>query len=92
MSGLEQRERRPSKWGRFGAIAPGGDPWLMVAARSSRPLIAQRYRLLGVIGRGATGTVYRALDRLNERLVALKSLTPAFVPNAQGNPWDSRRA
>jgi serine/threonine protein kinase len=35
-----------------------------------------RYRILGELGRGATGTVYRALDPLIERAVAVKTLNP----------------
>lgn len=41
---------------------------------SPTPLLAHRYQRLGVIGRGATGTVYRAADRLTGRLVALKTV------------------
>lgn len=50
-------------------------PVAMVAASSSPPLLADRYQRLGVVGRGATGTVYRAVDRLTRRRVALKTLT-----------------
>lgn len=46
----------------------------MLGALPRSLLIAQRYQPLGVIGRGATGTVYRAVDRLNKRLVALKTV------------------
>ena len=35
-----------------------------------------RYRILGELGRGATGTVYRAHDPLIEREVAIKTLNP----------------
>jgi len=35
-----------------------------------------RYRIVGELGRGATGTVYRALDPLIERAVAVKTLNP----------------
>jgi len=35
-----------------------------------------RYRILGELGRGATGTVYRAVDPLIERPVAIKTLSP----------------
>jgi eukaryotic-like serine/threonine-protein kinase len=47
----------------------------VVARSSSAPFLADRYQRLGVIGRGATGTVYRAIDRLSLRRVALKTLT-----------------
>ncbi len=46
----------------------------MVTVLSRAPLLARRYQRLGVIGRGATGTVHRAVDHLNGRLVALKAL------------------
>lgn len=35
-----------------------------------------RYRIIGELGRGATGTVYRAVDPLIERTVAIKTLNP----------------
>ena len=37
-------------------------------------LLAGRYELQGLIGRGAMGSVYRAFDRESQRVVALKSL------------------
>lgn len=40
----------------------------------SEMIIANRYRLLEVIGQGGMGVVYRTLDRLNNDIVALKQV------------------
>ncbi len=41
-----------------------------------------RYRVLGLIGTGGMGAVYKAQHRLMERLVALKVINPEFLQNA----------
>lgn len=41
-----------------------------------------RYRVLGVLGRGGMGTVYKAEHRLLERAVVLKVIRPDLVANA----------
>jgi len=41
-----------------------------------------RYRVLGLIGFGGMGAVYKAEHRLMERLVALKVISPALLDNA----------
>ena len=43
-----------------------------------------RYRVLGELGRGAIGTVYRALDPLIEREVAVKALNPNLPEDVAG--------
>ncbi|MEX2026696.1 MAG: protein kinase, partial [Pirellulaceae bacterium] len=40
-----------------------------------------RYRVLGLIGAGGMGAVYKAQHRLMERLVALKVISPEFLQN-----------
>ncbi|MDF2694347.1 MAG: serine/threonine protein kinase [Labilithrix sp.] len=59
----------------------------MVGRLPRSALLAHRYRRLGVIGRGATGTVHRARDRLNGRLVALKTLSSDLTDSAPPPDW-----
>jgi WD40 repeat protein len=41
-----------------------------------------RYRLLGLLGAGSTGAVYKAEDCLTRRVVALKVMSPALLATA----------
>lgn len=41
-----------------------------------------RYRIIGELGRGAMGTVYRAHDPLIDREVAIKTLHPNLPADA----------
>ncbi len=49
----------------------------------ARVVIADRYELLGRIGHGATGSVYRAFDRTLDRQVAIKLLHPGELEVAE---------
>jgi eukaryotic-like serine/threonine-protein kinase len=56
-----------------------------VAPASDRTgdVIAQRYEVRGVIGRGGQGLVYRALDRWTEKMVAIKVLASKLAREPQ---------
>ena len=62
-----------------GAVAPG-------------TTIGQRYRLEALLGEGAFGAVYRALDEASGARVALKIISPRSVSEAGGAPRVQREA
>lgn len=54
-------------------------------------LLGGRYQILNQLGRGGMGSVYRALDRLSERIVTLKRLRVSPSPeNTLSSASDSR--
>lgn len=64
------------------ATADAGDDLPLPAATN---LVAGRYRVLGTVGGGGMGTVFRAWDEQLHRLVALKVMSPGALraPHAQ---------
>lgn len=42
-----------------------------------------RYGIEAVIGRGGSGCVYRARERLTGEIIAIKELVPSFVDDQQ---------
>jgi len=65
------------------AVPQGTADWGEAPAAEERPALPRitGYRLHAVLGRGATGIVYRATQLAVERQVALKVLHPELVPD-----------
>jgi eukaryotic-like serine/threonine-protein kinase len=57
-------------------------PTGLLVSSSPGDRIAGRYSLLGLLGAGGMGTVYRARDEELDELIALKMLLPEFVDEA----------
>ncbi len=70
--------------GRRRVCPTDGAPLELVTAFDGRAgdVLDQRYELVELIGAGGMGTVFRALDRLTQREIALKLLKTEYASNA----------
>ena len=59
------------------------DPTVVADPSRSGTVIAGRYRLEGIIGEGAMGTVYRVLDLQTQAIVAMKVLHAHIAADAR---------
>ncbi len=83
-------------------VAPSSAIWTLVPEGTSRqerpqynprvalPSTIDRYRILGELGRGAMGTVYRAHDPRLDREVAVKTISGVVEEGTQGDELTAR--
>ena len=60
-------------------LAPESEPAASVSSELPMPLLADRYELLGLLGVGGMGSIYRVRDRELDEVVALKMLRKDLV-------------
>jgi serine/threonine-protein kinase len=64
----------------------------MTSEGAAPKIIGERYEVLGRLGSGGMGTVYRALDTRLGRVVAIKTILPHFIASEQASARFLREA
>jgi serine/threonine-protein kinase len=76
--------------GEDGGSGPEPSPFSLRPREGHLPTAFGRYEVLGLVGEGSMGRVYRAFDPMAKRVVAIKTLKTEYLTSTRGEEYNKR--